>query len=90
MLNPTFTNSFKKDRKLMQKSDKDIDELTEVMALLIDEKPLLPRHKNHPLHGKYHGKWECHIEPDWLLIYRIYKKKRRVVFYRTGSHSNLY
>ena len=54
--------------------------LTEVMTLLINEQPLLPRHENHPLQGKYKGKWECHIEPDWLLIYRIEAVNRRIVF----------
>ena len=45
-----------------------MDKLTEVMSLLINEEPLLPKHKNHPLHGNYKNWWECHIEPDWLLI----------------------
>ena len=53
------------------------------------------KHKNHPLHGNYIGKWECHIEPDHivdvrLLIYRIEKEENKVVFHRTGSHSELY
>jgi mRNA interferase YafQ len=90
MLNPIFTGSFKKDRKLMQKRNKDLNKLTEVMALIINEKPLLPSHKNHPLHGFYQGKWECHVEPDWLLIYRTETEKNKVVFYRTGSHSDLF
>ena len=90
MLTPLFTGPFKKDRKLMQKRNKELANLTEVMALLINEKPLLPKHKNHLLHGKYIGKWECHIEPDWLLIYRIEKSKNEVVFYRTGTHSDLF
>jgi mRNA interferase YafQ len=60
------------------------------MILLINEQLLLPKHENHPLHGKHHGKWECHLEPDWLLIYRIDEEKRRVIFYRTGSHSDLF
>jgi len=90
MLNPAFTGSFKKDSKLMKKRNKDKGKLNEVIALLINEQPLLPKHENHPLHGKYQGKWECHIEPDWLLIYRIDDVNRRIVFYRTGSHSDLF
>ena len=90
MLNPTFTGPFKKDRKLMQKRNKDLNKLTEIIVLLVNENPLLPNHKNHPLHGDYHGKWECHIEPDWLLIYRIEPESKRIVFYRTGSHSDLF
>ena len=90
MLNPTFTGPFKKDRKLFQKRHKDMDKLNEVIAMLINEQPLLPRHENHPLHGDYKGKWECHVEPDWLLIYKIEVENRRVIFYRTGTHSDLY
>jgi mRNA interferase YafQ len=90
MLNPVYNGSFKRERKLMKKRGKDINELTEVMAMLLNEQPLLPRHENHPLHGKYQGWWECHIEPDWLLIYRIYKGENKVVFDHTGSHSDLY
>ena len=71
MLIPIFTGSFKKDRKLMQKRNKNIENLTEVMTLLINEQPLLPSHQKHPLQGEHKGKWECHIEPDWLLMYRI-------------------
>ena len=90
MLNPTFTGPFKKDRKLLQKRHKNMDKLNEVMTMLITEQPLLPKHENHPLHGKYKGKWECHVEPDWLLIYRIESENNRVIFYRTGTHSDLY
>ena len=90
MLTPAFTGPFKKDRILMEKRNRDLVKLTDVMALLINEQPLLPKHENHPLHGKYHGKWECHVEPDWLLIYRVVKENQQVVFYRTGTHSVLY
>ena len=74
----------------MKKRGRDMDKLTEVINLLVNELPLLPRHENHPLHGKYQGKWECHVEPDWVLIYRIDNANRKIVFYRTGSHSDLY
>ena len=74
----------------MQKRNKNTNKLTEVMAMLMQEIPLLQKHKNHPLHGDYKGWWECHVEPDWLLIYRIEEVNRRVVFYRTGTHSDLY
>jgi len=90
MLIPSFHGSFKRERKLMQKRNKDMSKLTEVMELLINEKPLLPKHENHPLYGNYKGWWECHVEPDWLLIYRIEKVKNKVVFYRIGSHSDLF
>jgi mRNA interferase YafQ len=88
MLDYEITGPFKKDQKLMQKRHKDIHKLRDLMRILIQEQPLLPKHENHPLHGNYQGKWECHIEPNWVLIYRI--ENNRIIFYRTGSHSDLY
>ena len=88
MLEPFYHSSFKKDRKLMKRQNKNMDKLTEVMGLLINEQPLLSKHKNHPLYGNYINWWECHIEPDWLLIYRI--ENQQIIFNRTGSHSDLF
>ena len=90
MLDYEIAGSFNKDIKLIKRRRKDILKLREVMRMLIQEIPLLPRHENHPLRGKYQGKWECHVEPDWLLIYNIDNANRRVIFYRTGSHSDLF
>jgi mRNA interferase YafQ len=90
MLNSVITGPFKRDRKLMQKRGKDLQKLTEVIDLLINEQPLPPKHEDHPLHGNQLGKRECHVEPDWLLIYRIDKKNREVFFYNTGTHSDLF
>jgi len=90
MLNPTFTDAFKKDRKLVQKRGRNMDKLSEVMFMLMNEQPLLPRHKNHPLRGKHRGKWECHVEPDWLLIYRVDETNSKITFYNTGTHSDLF
>jgi mRNA interferase YafQ len=58
------------------------------MEKLIDEVPLEPRHRNHRLSGKYGGHWECHIEPDWLLIYLI--EPGVIKFVSTGSHADLF
>ena len=74
----------------MKKQNKDMDKLNEVMSMILNNQPLLPRHENHPLHGNYKGWWECHIEGDWLLIYRIEEKHQKVVFFRTGTHSELF
>ena len=90
MLEPVLTHTFKKETKLMQKRGRDILKLRTVTTMLINEQPLLEKHCNHPLHGKWAGAWECHVEPDWLLIYRIDKENKRVLFYRTGSHADLY
>jgi len=88
MLTPVYHGPFKKDRKLAIKRGKDIDRLAEVMGLIVNERPLLPKHENHPLQGDYKGWWECHIEPDWLLVYR--KSGNEAIFYRTGTHSDLF
>jgi mRNA interferase YafQ len=90
MLDYEIAGSFNKDRKLMEKRHKNIHKLRDVMSMLIQEIPFLPKHEDHPLRGKYKGKRECHVEPDWLLIYRIDTENRRVIFYRTGSHSDLF
>ena len=90
MLTPAPTGLFKRDRKLIKKRNMNMDKLDEVMNLLINEQPLLPRHKNHPLHGKWEGTFECHIEPDWLLIYDTDLSIQKITFHRTGSHSDLY
>ena len=90
MLDYEIVGHFNKDRKLMEKRHKKIHKLRDVMRMLINEQPLLPKHEDHPLHGEYKGKRECHVEPDWLLIYRVDKKDRRIIFYRTGTHSDLY
>lgn len=58
------------------------------MKLLILEKPLLEKHRNHKLKGDYVGYWECHIEPDWLLVYK--KTETHIIFARTGTHSDLF
>jgi len=89
MLEYEIAGPFNKDRKLLKKRKKDLDKLTEIMTMLIKEQPLQPKYENHPLHGKFKGWWECHVEPDWLLVYRIDKKNSRIIFYRTGSHSDL-
>ena len=90
MLKPVYTKPFRKELKLMGKRGRNLDKLGEVMKMLINEKPLLPKHEDHPLHGNYKGKRECHVEPDWVLVYRIDKKNRKVIFHHTGSHSDLY
>ena len=90
MLDYEITGPFNNDIKLMEKRHKDMPRLRDVMKMLIQEIPLLPRHKNHHLHGKYQGKQECHVAPNWVLIYRIDKENRKIIFYRTGSHPDLF
>lgn len=61
-----------------------------VMLSLESEQPLQPKNKEHLLQGNYAGYLECHIEPDWLLIYRIDKAQKDLYFARTGTHSDLF
>ncbi len=89
MLIPFYTKQFKKDVKKIKKSGKsDIDKLIEITEKLINEEKLEPKHKDHILTGNYVDHRECHIEPDWLLIYKIIDKE--IFFTRTGSHSELF
>lgn len=88
MLTIFFESKFKKDFKLAEKRNKDLQKLDFIIQLLIRLQPLPARNRNHKLQGNYSGYWECHIEPDWLLIYRITKKE--LILSRTGTHSDLF
>ncbi len=79
---------FKRDVKLMQKRRKDMEKLKEIINLLADAKPLHESHSDHCLKGTLKDCRECHIEPDWLLIYRIEGSELCLV--RTGTHSDLF
>lgn len=74
--------------KLAEKRRKDMSKLKLIMTKLVNEESLDPKHRNHKLTGNYKNNWECHIEPDWLLIYRL--TAAEVIFERTGSHSDLF
>jgi mRNA interferase YafQ len=87
---PVYTTKFRRDAKLVQKRNYNMPLLKKAMKFLEDGDALPQIYKEHPLHGNYAGKLECHIEPDWLLIYRISDDNTEVVFYRTGTHSDLY
>lgn len=88
MLQIQRTNQFKKDLKRQEKRGKKLQKFTEIFNLLIQEKSLPEKYKNHKLIGDYKDRWECHIEPDWLLIYVM--KTDIIIFERTGSHSDLF
>ena len=83
------TARFKKNAKLMQKRGHDMTELNEVIMILAQDKKLPDKYKDHALIGNYQGYRECHIKPDWLLIYKIKNDSLCLVLYRTGSHSDL-
>jgi mRNA interferase YafQ len=84
------TNRFKKDFKLMLRRGMKIDLLEDVVAKLADGIPLAPANRDHELSGDYSGNRECHITPDWLLVYRIDEDVLVLSLTRTGSHSDLF
>lgn len=88
MLTPLRTTQFKRDVKLAEKRKKDMSKIKAIMTKLVNEQSLDPKNRNHKLTGDYKNHWECHIEPDWLLIYRL--TSTEVIFERTGSHSDLF
>ena len=88
MLTADFTNSFKKDYKLLIKRNWDITLLDAVISILINEVPLDKKYNDHALIGNFSGGRECHIRPNWLLIYQIANDV--IAFERTGTHSDLF
>ena len=85
-----FTNQFKKDLKLAKKQKKDLDKLFEAVNILADGGTLDAKYRDHGLFGEYKGTRECHIEPDWLLIYEIFDDVFVLMLYRAASHSELF
>ena len=85
-----FTSRFKKDIKLAQKQGKDIEKLFAVVGLLANGHTLPPQYRDHDLSGDYRGCRECHIEPDWRLIYEINNGLLVLMLNRAGSHSELF
>lgn len=85
-----FTTQFKKDLKLAKKQNKVLDKLFEVVNILADGGTLDARYRDHDLAGNYKGTRECHIEPDWLLVYEIRYEVLVLILYRLGSHSELF
>lgn len=85
-----FTNQFKKDLKLAKKQGKDLDKLFEVINILANGEKLDTKFKDHDLSGSYKGTRECHIEPDWLLIYEIDNNALILMLYRLGTYSELF
>lgn len=85
-----FTTQFKKDLKLAKKQNKDIEKLFEVVELLANGEKLDFKYKDHDLSGNYKGTRECHIEPDWLLVYEYQNDVLVLMLYRSGSHSELF
>ncbi len=85
-----ISSRFKKDYKLAKKRGYNIELLKEVVDILANGEELEQKYFDHPLAGNYKGCRECHIQPDWLLIYRIEKDILVLGLTRTGTHSDLF
>jgi mRNA interferase YafQ len=90
MLELTTTGQFRKDYKRVKKCGYDVSLLREVIDILLNEQALDEHYRDHGLVGDYIGFRECHILPDWLLIYAVDKEKLILTASRTGSHSDLF
>ena len=87
-MNLHYTTQFKKDYKRIKKQNKDLAKLSAVIEKLVAGQLLEPKYKDHQLSGNWKGHRDCHIEPDWMLIYRITADD--LYLERTGSHSELF
>ena len=90
MLDVFFSNQFKKDYKKAVKRHCDIEELFKVIELLKTQQPLPPEKRDHALTGDYSGYRECHVHPDFLLVYKVVDSQLQLYLYRTGTHSDLF
>lgn len=88
MLQIRYKNIFKKDIKLAKKRGLALSKLKEVIAILVEGKSLPEKYRDHALVGNYSGHRECHVQSDWLLIYK--KNSSTIIFERTGTHSDLF
>lgn len=88
MLKIFHEGRFDKDLEKIKKRGKDMQKLFAVVSLLVKGKTLPPKNRNHKLLGRFKDYWECHIEPDWLLIYK--KTTTSIALVRTGTHSDLF
>ncbi len=90
MLEVVLSNRFKKDLKLAAKRGYNLNLLDEIVNRLAMQEPLSEKHHDHELTGDYIGFRECHIQPDWLLIYRVDGEELLLFLSRTGTHSDLF
>ena len=90
MLKISFTKQYLRDLELMKRRQLPKSELDEVIKLLLEEQPLPLKYRDHALKGNFVNYRECHVRPNWLLIYKIDKKILTLVLIRTGTHSDLF
>ncbi len=90
MLKPFPSNRFRRDVKIAAKRGLDVEILKKVVGLLENEIPLPEKFRDHALTGDWAGFRECHLRPDWLLIYRVEQERAILHLVRTGTHSDLF
>lgn len=90
MLEIKQTNSFKKELKLLKKRNYNLELMTPIVNKLASGEKLEKKYKDHELSGNFKGYRECHIQPDWLLIYTIDNNELILTLTRTGTHSDLF
>lgn len=83
-----YTSQFKRDYKKIKKQNRDLNKLKIIIRILASGEKLEPKYRDHQLIGEFKGYRDCHIEPDWLIIYK--KTSDNIIFERTGSHSDLF
>jgi mRNA interferase YafQ len=88
MLSPLYTAQFRRDVKKCQQRGKDMEKLKAAVRLLLEQALLPPQYKDHALKGAWNNRRELHLEPDWLLVYKI--AGEHCTFDRTGTHSDLF
>ena len=82
------TAAFERDLRRIKKQGKDLDKLGAIVNLLQEQAQLPARWRPHSLRGNWAGHWDCHVEPDWLFLYRVTEKE--LILVRTGSHAELF
>ena len=87
---PYYTNQIKKQLKLLKKRGYDMRLFKEVVDLLLDGVSLSPKHRDHPLKGTYKDYRDCHIQDDWVLIYKIDEGILTLILSETGTHSDIF
>jgi len=87
---PYYTNKIKKQLKLLKKQGYDMVPFKEVVELLLDGTPLPAKYHDHPLQGDKRGYRDCHIQGDWVLIYKINKNILTLILSETGTHSDIF
>lgn len=88
MLTPVYSSRFKRDVKKLERRGKDMAKLRAVLAFLLHEEPLPAHYRDHVLRGDWLGFRDLHIEPDWLLLYRVAGRELQLA--RTGTHADLF